>query len=44
VRAQGRRSNQLSYAPNRIYDDFHVLPVLLALLALLLLTARITDT
>src|SRR5882762_3296408 len=27
--AQGRRSNQLSYAPNRLSDDFHVLPVLL---------------
>ena len=27
--AQGRRSNQLSYATNRLSDDFHVLPVLL---------------
>src|SRR6266851_803500 len=43
VCAQGRRSNQLSYAPNRLSDDFHVLPVLLGACQALRVTGQLLD-
>jgi hypothetical protein len=41
--AQGRRSNQLSYATNRLSDDFHVLTVLLRACQALRVTGQLLD-
>jgi integrase len=43
VRAQGRRFNQLSYAPNRLSDDFHLRPVLLGVCQALRVTGHLLD-